>query len=222
MESSPIIIYVKDRAPEVQGVVQGVQFVFSADVIVDFLCCPWPETPCFLAVPLTDERRTLETHSTECPFTRAQCMLYWKEGALTRRFACRATAATEEAARPSTSASEASLKKGAPAVPSSWVSQLFANLDSRVSATVKAALQPLEGQVKSLEEEMKKLRTTFEGECTVMMLCNKSVVVHMVDVSEQFEEIKKTLDDFKTEANPRRILGDIPDDVATFRDAVRR
>ncbi|KAB1200999.1 hypothetical protein CJ030_MR0G005323 [Morella rubra] len=42
------------------------------------------------------------------------------------------------------------------------------------------------------------------------------------DVSEQLEEIKKTLDDFKMEADPQRIPGDIPDDVATFRDAVRR
>ncbi|KAB1209535.1 hypothetical protein CJ030_MR6G018876 [Morella rubra] len=69
---------------------------------------------------------------------------------------------------------------------------------------------------------MKELQTAFEGECTVTMLCNKSVVAHMADVSEQLEEIKKTLDDFKTKADPQRIPGDIPDDMATFRDAVRR
>ncbi|KAB1213099.1 Mitogen-activated protein kinase kinase kinase MLT [Morella rubra] len=128
------------------------------------------------------------THSTECPFTRAQCMLLlgqetwidfslymfeliideaWgikeyslsygvfltqflisrgvviatsntrkkvksmlnkftlsksrgQEGALTRRFACRAAVAAEEASRPSTSASEAPLEMGAPAVPPPW------------------------------------------------------------------------------------------------------
>ncbi|KAB1223633.1 hypothetical protein CJ030_MR2G023041 [Morella rubra] len=104
---------------------------------------------------------------------------------------------------------------GAPAVPLPWVAQLFADLNSRVSATVKAALQPI-------EEEVKEIWTAFDGECTVTMLRNKSVVAHMADVSEQLEEIKKTLDDFKTEADPQRIPGDIPDDVATFRDAVRR
>ncbi|KAB1211839.1 putative cysteine-rich receptor-like protein kinase 31 [Morella rubra] len=144
-----------------------------------------------------------------------------QEGALTRRFARRAAAA-EEASRPSTSASEAPLETGAPAVPPPWVAQLFADLDSRVSATVKATLQPVERQMQSLEEQLKELRTAFDGECTVTMLRNKSVVAHMADVNEQLEEIKKTLDDFKTEADPQRIPGDIPDDVATFRDAVRR
>ncbi|KAB1220152.1 hypothetical protein CJ030_MR3G012003 [Morella rubra] len=96
------------------------------------------------------------------------------------------------------------------------------DLDSRVSAIVKATLQLLEGQVKSLEEEMRELRTAFEGKCTVTMLFNKSIVAHMVDVSEQLEEIKRTLDYFKMEADPQRIPGDILDDVATFRDAVRR
>ncbi|KAB1200455.1 hypothetical protein CJ030_MR0G007195 [Morella rubra] len=86
----------------------------------------------------------------------------------------------------------------------------------------EGTLQPIERQMQSLEEEMKKLRTAFDGECTVTMLRNKSIVAHMADVSEQLEEIKKTLDDFKTKADPQRIPGDIPDDVATFRDAVRR
>ncbi|KAB1206289.1 hypothetical protein CJ030_MR7G011782 [Morella rubra] len=49
-----------DRAPEVQLEVRGVQFLFSADVIADFLNCPRPESPCFPAVPLTDEQRTSE------------------------------------------------------------------------------------------------------------------------------------------------------------------
>ncbi|KAB1219955.1 hypothetical protein CJ030_MR3G022811 [Morella rubra] len=218
------------------------------------------------------------THSTECPFTRAQCMLLlgqqtridfplymfevimdeaWEikeyslpygvfltqflisrgvviaasdtrkeergqEGALTRRFARRAAAAVEEASRPSTSASEAPMETGAPAVPPPWVAQLFADFDSRVSATMKATLQPVERRMQSLEEQLKELRTAFDGECTVTMLRNKSVVAHMADVNEQLEEIKKTLDDFKMEADPQRIPGDIPDDVATFRDAVRR
>ncbi|KAB1227479.1 hypothetical protein CJ030_MR1G028869 [Morella rubra] len=145
-----------------------------------------------------------------------------EEGALTQRFARRAAAAAEEASRPSTLVSEAPLETRAPAVPPSWVAQLFTDLDSRVSATMKATLQPVERQMQSLEEEMKELWTAFDGECTVTMLRNKSVVAHMADVSEQLEEIKKTLDDFKTEADPQRIPGDIPDDVATFRDAIRR
>ncbi|KAB1220351.1 hypothetical protein CJ030_MR3G009811 [Morella rubra] len=320
-----------DRAPEVQLEVRGVQFLFSADVIADFLNCPRPESPCFPAVPLNDEQRTSEqdlwtlmtgktsavvgsiikqsefsefwrilhliwtpnvdgrTHSTECPFTRAQCMLLlgqqtridfslymfevimdeaWEikeyslpygvfltqflisrgvviaasdtrkevksalnkftlsrsrgqEGALTRRFARRA-AAVEEASRPSTSASEAPMETGAPTVPPPWVAQLFADFDSRVGATMKATLQPVERRMQSMEEQLKELRTAFDGECTVTMLRNKSVVAHMADVNEQLEEIKKTLDDFKMEADPQRIPGDIPDDVATFRDAVRR
>ncbi|KAB1212808.1 hypothetical protein CJ030_MR5G011908 [Morella rubra] len=79
-----------------------------------------------------------------------------------------------------------------------------------------------EVQLESMEEQLKELRTAFDGECTVTMLRNKSVVAHMANVNEQLEDIKKTLDDFKMEADPQRIPGDIPDDVATFRDAVRR
>ncbi|KAB1223699.1 putative inactive purple acid phosphatase 1 [Morella rubra] len=45
-----------DRAPEVQLEVRGVQFLFSADVIADFLNCPRPESPCFPAVPLMMNR----------------------------------------------------------------------------------------------------------------------------------------------------------------------
>ncbi|KAB1212948.1 hypothetical protein CJ030_MR5G001870 [Morella rubra] len=125
-----------------------------------------------------------------------------QEGALTQRFSRRAAAGTEEAVRPSTAASEAPAKTGAPIVPPPWVAQLFANLDSNVSVTMKAALQPFEGQVKSLEEEMKELQTAFKGECTMTMLRNKLVMAYMADVREQLEEIKKTLDDFKAEADP--------------------
>ncbi|KAB1206917.1 hypothetical protein CJ030_MR7G008167 [Morella rubra] len=63
--------------------------------------------------------------------------------------------------------------------------------------------------------------TAFEGECTVKMLRNKSVVAHMANVSKQLEEIKKTLDDFKTEADPQRIPGDIPNNMTIFCDDVR-
>ncbi|KAB1203350.1 hypothetical protein CJ030_MR8G016495 [Morella rubra] len=104
------------ESTEVQLEVRGVQFLFSADVIADFLHCPGPR-PLLPAVSLMDEKRTSEqdlwmlmtgktsavvgsiikqsefntfwqilhliwtpnvdgrTHSTECPFTRAQCML---------------------------------------------------------------------------------------------------------------------------------------------------
>ncbi|KAB1216801.1 hypothetical protein CJ030_MR4G015415 [Morella rubra] len=105
---------------------------------------------------------------------------------------------------------------------SSMDGQLFVDFDSRVGATMKATLQPVERRMQSMEEQLKELRIAFDGECTVTMLRNKSVVAHMADVNEQLEEIKKTLDDFKMEADPQRIPGDIPDDVATFRDAVRR
>ncbi|KAB1209680.1 hypothetical protein CJ030_MR6G029223 [Morella rubra] len=114
------------------------------------------------------------------------------------------------------------METGAPVVPPPWMAQLFADFDSRVGATMKATLQPVERRMQSMEEQLKELRTAFDGECTVTMLRNKSVVAHMADVNEQLEEIKKTLDDFKMEADPQRIPGDIPDDVATFRDAVRR
>ncbi|KAB1228129.1 hypothetical protein CJ030_MR4G013731 [Morella rubra] len=49
-----------DRAPEVQLEVQGMQFLFSADVIADLLHYPRPKTPYFPAVPLTNEQRTSE------------------------------------------------------------------------------------------------------------------------------------------------------------------
>ncbi|KAB1224442.1 hypothetical protein CJ030_MR2G016331 [Morella rubra] len=175
-----------DRAPEVQLEVRGVQFLFSADVIADFLNCPARE-PLFPGGTPDDEQRTSEqdlwtlmtgktsavvgsiikqsefsefwrilhliwtpnvdgrTHSTECRSRELSACSYW-EGALTRRFARRAAAAAEEASRPSTSASEAPMETGAPAVPPPWVAQLFADLDSRVSATMKATLQPVERQ----------------------------------------------------------------------------
>ncbi|KAB1202813.1 hypothetical protein CJ030_MR8G024926 [Morella rubra] len=204
-----------DRAPEVQLEVRGVQFLFSADVIADFLNCPRPESPCFPAVPLNDEQRTSEqdlwtlmtgktsavnsfhrvsvhessVHALTGSADADRFSVYmfelimdeaWEikeyslpygvfltqflisrgvviaasdtrkevksalnkftlsrsrgqEGALTRRFARRAAAAAEEASRPSTSASEAPMETGAPAVPPPWVAQLFADLDSRVA-----------------------------------------------------------------------------------------
>ncbi|KAB1205943.1 hypothetical protein CJ030_MR7G016923 [Morella rubra] len=71
-----------------------------------------------------------------------------QEGALTRRFAHRATKAAEEAGRASQDTRptrlEAPIEMRAPAVPPPWVAQLFADLDSRVGATVKTALQPLQ------------------------------------------------------------------------------
>ncbi|KAB1209109.1 hypothetical protein CJ030_MR6G015495 [Morella rubra] len=285
-----------DRAPEVQlertseqdlwTLMTGKTFAVVGSIIKQSEFSEFWRILHLIWTPNIDGR----THSTECPFTRAQCMLLlgqqtridfplymfevimdeaWEikeyslpygvfltqflisrgvviaasdtrkevksalnkftlsrsrgqEGALTRRFARRAAAAVEEASRPSTSASEAPMETGAPAVPPPWVAQLFADFDSRVSATMKATLQPVERQMKSLEEKLKELRTAFDGECTVTMLRNKSIVAHMADVNEQLEEIKKTLDDFKMEADPQRIPGDIPDDVATFRDAVRR
>ncbi|KAB1227436.1 hypothetical protein CJ030_MR1G023828 [Morella rubra] len=110
--------------------------------------------------------------------------LIGQEGALTRRFSRRAATAFDISVR-------GTYETGAPAVPPPWVAQLFADLDSRVNATVKATLQPVERQMQSLEEEMKELQTAFDGECTVTMLRNKSVVAHMADVNEQLEEIKR-------------------------------
>ncbi|KAB1216259.1 hypothetical protein CJ030_MR4G020687 [Morella rubra] len=203
------------------------------------------------------------THSTECPFTRAQCMLLlgqqtridfplymfelimdeaWeiKEYSLpygvfltqfliSRGVVIAASDTRKESSsgrRGGITAFDISVRgtygDGSTCSAPPWVAQLFADLDSRVGATMKATLQPVERQMQSLEEQLKELRTAFDGECTVTMLRNKSVVAHMADVNEQLEEIKKTLDDFKMEADPQRIPGDIPDDVATFRDAVRR
>ncbi|KAB1223320.1 hypothetical protein CJ030_MR2G001432 [Morella rubra] len=42
-------------------------------------------------------------------------------------------------------------------------------------------------------------------------------MAHMKDVTNQLEDVKKTLEDFMTE-DPQKIPGDIPDDVATFHD----
>ena len=44
----------------------------------------------------------------------------------------------------------------------------------------------------------------------------------MKDITDQLEDVKNTLDDFKTVGDPQKIPGDIPDDVVTFRDAVRQ
>ncbi|KAB1205331.1 hypothetical protein CJ030_MR7G012033 [Morella rubra] len=91
--------------------------------------------------------------------------------------------------------------------------QLFADLDSRVDKLSK--------DVQELRDDQEKLQTAFQRECTVAYLRNKAVVAHMKEVNEQLEEIKKTLDDFKTKADPQKIPKDIPDDMATFRDAVQ-
>ncbi|KAB1216085.1 hypothetical protein CJ030_MR4G006855 [Morella rubra] len=67
---------------------------------------------------------------------------------------------------------------------------------SRVGMIVKTALQPLQEQVdklskdvQELRDDQEKLRTAFEGECTVAYLHNKAVMA---------------LDDFKTEADPQK------------------
>ncbi|KAB1206344.1 hypothetical protein CJ030_MR7G025648 [Morella rubra] len=186
-----------DRAPEVQ-----LEFLISRGVVI----------------AASDTRKEVKSALNKFTLSRSR----GQEGALTRRFARRAAAAAEEASRPSTSASEAPLGDGSTCSAPSMGGPAICEPRQHVSATVKATLQPVERQMQSLEEQLKELRTAFDGECTVTMLRNKSVVAHMADVSEQLEEIKKTLDDFKTEADPQRIPGDIPDDVATFRDAVRR
>ncbi|KAB1223153.1 hypothetical protein CJ030_MR2G016454 [Morella rubra] len=102
------------------------------------------------------------------------------------------------------------------------------DLDSRVGATVKTALQPLQEQVDKLSKDVQSSRMIkrssgplLKGSAQVAYLRNKAVVAHMTEVNEQLEEIKKTLDDFKTEADPQKIPGDIPDDMETFRDAVQ-
>ncbi|KAB1200816.1 hypothetical protein CJ030_MR0G006225 [Morella rubra] len=235
-----------DRAPEVQLEVLGVQFLFSVDVIADFLNCPQPESLFF--------RRT---HST-----RAQCMLLlgqqtwidfslymfemimdeaWgiKEYSLpygvfltqfliSRGVVIAASDTRKESSggyRRGFTAFDINVRgtsgDGSTCSAPPWVAQLFTDLDSRVSVTVKATLLLIERQMQSLDEQLKELRTAFDGECTVTMLRNKLVVAHMADVSEQLEEIEKTLDDFKMEADPQRIPRDIPNDVATFRDATR-
>ncbi|KAB1200460.1 hypothetical protein CJ030_MR0G007200 [Morella rubra] len=100
--------------------------------------------PHFSGVVIAASDTRKEVKSTLNKFTLSRSR--GQEGALTRRFARRAAAAAEEASRPSTSASEAPLETGAPAVPPPWVAQLFADLDSRVSATVKALYSLLRGR----------------------------------------------------------------------------
>ncbi|KAB1199792.1 hypothetical protein CJ030_MR0G013389 [Morella rubra] len=118
-----------------------------------------------------------------------------QKGALTQRFAPRVAIATDMTARLSidagSSRSEAPLKTRASAVPLPWVAQLFKDLDSRVSAAVKTTLRPLKEHVEKLEREMQWLRdcyngdgNAFDGECTVTMLRNKSIVAHMTLVEE--------------------------------------
>ncbi|KAB1202406.1 hypothetical protein CJ030_MR8G004399 [Morella rubra] len=62
--------------------------------------------------------------------------------------------------------------------------------------------KPLKREMKYLQEEMKELWIAFEGECTFSFLHDKVVVAHMKNVSDTLEGIKKTLDDFKTDADP--------------------
>ncbi|KAB1220495.1 hypothetical protein CJ030_MR3G015748 [Morella rubra] len=99
-----------------------------------------------VVIAASDTRKEVKSALNKFTLSRSR----GQEGALTRRFARRAAAAAEEASRPSTSASEAPMETGAPAVPPPWVAQLFADLDSRVSATMKATLQPVERQMQSL------------------------------------------------------------------------
>ncbi|KAB1212592.1 hypothetical protein CJ030_MR5G022559 [Morella rubra] len=49
-----------NRAPEVQLEVRGMQYLFSADIIADFLHYPRLETHYFVEVPLMNEQRTSE------------------------------------------------------------------------------------------------------------------------------------------------------------------
>ncbi|KAB1219212.1 hypothetical protein CJ030_MR3G001305 [Morella rubra] len=113
-----------------------------------------------VVIAASDTRKEVKSALNKFTLSRS----WGQEGALTRRFARRVAAAAEEASRPSTSASEAPLETGAPKVPSPWVAQLFADLDSRVSSTMKAILQPVERQMQSLEEQLKELRIAFDGE----------------------------------------------------------
>ncbi|KAB1221241.1 hypothetical protein CJ030_MR2G020361 [Morella rubra] len=95
-----------------------------------------------VVIAASDTRKEVKSALNKFTLSRSR----GQEGALTRRFARRAAAAAEEASRPSTSASEAPMETGAPAVPPPWVAQLFADLDSRVGATVKATLQHVESE----------------------------------------------------------------------------
>ncbi|KAB1226623.1 hypothetical protein CJ030_MR1G027494 [Morella rubra] len=93
-----------------------------------------------VVIAASDTRKEVKSALNKFTLSRSR----GQEGALTPRFACRAMVVAEEASRPSTSASEAPMETGAPTVPPPWVAQLFADLDSRVSATMKATLQPVE------------------------------------------------------------------------------
>ncbi|KAB1226895.1 hypothetical protein CJ030_MR1G011764 [Morella rubra] len=213
-------------------------FFISSRGLRDF-----PETPCFPTVPLTDEQRTselglvdaddwedlcsggqhnqAETHSIECSFTRAQCMLLLGQQTqidfpfyMFELIMDDAWGIKDNSLQYGVFLTKFLIQRGV--------------VNGEGETHKKTALQPLQEQVdklskdvQELQDDQEKLQTAFEGQCTIAYLRNKAVVAHMTEVNEQLEEIKKTLDDFKTKADPQKIPGDIPDDMETFRDAVQ-
>ncbi|KAB1226284.1 hypothetical protein CJ030_MR1G001720 [Morella rubra] len=153
---------------------------FCVDTLVhDFFCAlvsvdRAPEVQ--LETPNVDGR----SHSTKCPFTRAQCMLLlgqqtWIDFPLYM---------FELIMDDAWGIKDNNLPYGV------FLTQFLIQQgvaigdgeDPCVGATVKTALQPLQEQVDKLTKEVQelrddqeKLRTAFEGECTVTFLCNKAV-----------------------------------------------
>ncbi|KAB1212934.1 hypothetical protein CJ030_MR5G001856 [Morella rubra] len=136
-----------------------------------------------------------------------------QDGALTRRFACRAVVAAEEAARALTNNQTEQIRGTSRDGKACSASSLggLAICESRQpcrgycedrSTASLGAVDKLAKEVQELRDDQEKLRTSFEGECTITFLCNKAVVAHMKGVNELLEENKKTLDDFKTVADP--------------------
>ncbi|KAB1213009.1 hypothetical protein CJ030_MR5G016142 [Morella rubra] len=90
------------------------------------------------------------------------------------------------------SRSEAPINMEASAAPPPWVAQLFADLETRVNTIFKNALKPLKELVDKLDW----------------------------DIQTRFEEIRNTLDEFKTEADPHKILRPVPTAMTNFGDDV--
>ncbi|KAB1216613.1 hypothetical protein CJ030_MR4G025774 [Morella rubra] len=202
-----------DRAPEVQLEVRGVQFLFSADVIADFLNCPRPESPCFPTVPLTDEQRTSEQDLWTLMTGKTSAVNSFHESSV------HALTGSADADRFSLYMFELIMDEAWEIKEYSLPYGVFLTQFLISRGVVIAARIHADAVIRGAAEGAPdRLRWGVHCDNAAQQVGRGSYG----DVNEQLEEIKKTLDDFKMEADPQRIPGDIPDDVATFRDAVRR
>ncbi|KAB1220447.1 hypothetical protein CJ030_MR3G009907 [Morella rubra] len=103
-------------------------------------------------IAVSDTRKEVKSTLNKFTLFRSQ----GQEGALTRRFARRVAAATEEASRPLTSASEAPLETEAPAVPLPWV------VKPPPSSTLITQSSDLQHQLAKARDEIEAMRAARE------------------------------------------------------------